>query len=69
MMCEPRGPCWQVSPRSYRPGMGTCIAFARGSDAQCGFKAIHGDVARQLLPLVEDTGWFFDTELLVLAER
>jgi putative flippase GtrA len=39
------------------------------SDAQCGFKAIRGDVARRLLPLVEDTGWFFDTELLVLAER
>ena len=42
---------------------------ARFSDAQCGFKAIRADVARQLLPLVEDTGWFFDTELLVLAER
>jgi putative flippase GtrA len=39
------------------------------SDAQCGFKAIRSDVARELLPLVEDTGWFFDTELLVLAER
>jgi putative flippase GtrA len=39
------------------------------SDAQCGFKAIRGDVARRLLPLVEDTGWFFDTELLVLGER
>jgi putative flippase GtrA len=39
------------------------------SDAQCGFKAIRADVARELLPLVEDTGWFFDTELLVLAER
>jgi putative flippase GtrA len=39
------------------------------SDAQCGFKAIRGDVAQRLLPLVEDTGWFFDTELLVLAER
>ncbi|MGX7681362.1 glycosyltransferase [Jatrophihabitans sp. DSM 45814] len=39
------------------------------SDAQCGFKAIRADVGRQLLPLVEDTGWFFDTELLVLAER
>ncbi|TCK25621.1 bifunctional glycosyltransferase family 2/GtrA family protein [Pseudonocardia endophytica] len=39
------------------------------SDAQCGFKAIRSDVARQLLPLVEDTGWFFDTELLVLAEK
>jgi putative flippase GtrA len=39
------------------------------SDAQCGFKAIRADVAHQLLPLVEDPGWFFDTELLVLAER
>lgn len=39
------------------------------SDAQCGFKAIRADIARRLLPLVEDTGWFFDTELLVLAER
>jgi putative flippase GtrA len=39
------------------------------TDAQCGFKAVRADVARRLLPLVEDTGWFFDTELLVLAER
>ncbi len=39
------------------------------SDAQCGFKAIRSDVAKQLLPLVQDDGWFFDTELLVLAER
>lgn len=39
------------------------------TDAQCGFKAISADVAARLLPLVEDTGWFFDTELLVLAER
>jgi hypothetical protein len=42
---------------------------ARFSDAQCGFKAVRADVARQLLPLVADTGWFFDTELLVIAER
>ena len=42
---------------------------ARFSDAQCGFKAIRADVAARLLPLVQDTGWFFDTELLVLAER
>ena len=39
------------------------------SDAQCGFKAIRADVAERLLPYVADTGWFFDTELLVLAER
>ena len=42
---------------------------ARFSDAQCGFKAIRKDVADELLPLVQDTGWFFDTELLVLAQR
>jgi putative flippase GtrA len=42
---------------------------ARFSDAQCGFKAIRKDVADRLLPLVQDNGWFFDTELLVLAER
>ncbi len=39
------------------------------SDAQCGFKAIRREVAQSLLPLVKDNGWFFDTELLVLAER
>lgn len=42
---------------------------ARFSDAQCGFKAVRADVARELLPLIADTGWFFDTELLVIAER
>jgi glycosyltransferase involved in cell wall biosynthesis len=39
------------------------------SDAQCGFKAVRTDVARRLLPHVRDDGWFFDTELLLLAER
>ncbi|MBV9822875.1 MAG: bifunctional glycosyltransferase family 2/GtrA family protein [Actinobacteria bacterium] len=43
--------------------------LTRFSDAQCGFKAVRAEVARTLLPLVQDTGWFFDTELLVLAER
>jgi glycosyltransferase involved in cell wall biosynthesis len=42
---------------------------ARFTDAQCGFKAMRTDVGARLLPLVEDTGWFFDTELLILAER
>ena len=46
------------------------IGFRAGfSDAQCGFKALCADAARRLLPLVEDEGWFFDTELLLLAER
>ncbi len=45
------------------------VLGARFSDAQCGFKALRTEVARQLIPLVADTGWFFDTELLVIAER
>jgi len=38
-------------------------------DAQCGFKAIRTDVARAIVPLVADIGWFFDTELLIIAQR
>jgi glycosyltransferase involved in cell wall biosynthesis len=39
------------------------------ADAQCGFKAITRGAARRLLPAVRDGEWFFDTELLVLAEK
>jgi glycosyltransferase involved in cell wall biosynthesis len=38
-------------------------------DAQCGFKAIRRDAAQKLIPQVKDNGWFFDTELLLKAER
>lgn len=41
----------------------------RFSDAQCGFKAIRSDAAKKLIPLIKDQKWFFDTELLLLAER
>ncbi|MGH3719714.1 MAG: glycosyltransferase [Pseudonocardiaceae bacterium] len=41
----------------------------RFSDAQCGFKAARTDVVRPLLAHVHDDGWFFDTELLLLAEH
>ena len=41
----------------------------RFSDAQCGFKAAKRGVARELLAQVEDDEWFFDTELLLVAEE
>ncbi|WP_051275002.1 bifunctional glycosyltransferase family 2/GtrA family protein [Cellulomonas sp. URHD0024] len=63
-----RGPRREVISRGYNLVLRGAL-HARFSDAQCGFKAIRADAARQLLPLVADTGWFFDTELLVLAER
>jgi glycosyltransferase involved in cell wall biosynthesis len=43
--------------------------FNAFSDAQCGFKAVRADVAHRLLPLIENNEWFFDTEMLLLAEH
>ena len=63
-----RGTKREVISRCYNLMLHGAL-LTRFSDAQCGFKAIRADVARTLLPLVQDTGWFFDTELLVLAER
>jgi glycosyltransferase involved in cell wall biosynthesis len=63
-----RGPKRETISRAYNLLLRTVLR-SRFSDAQCGFKAVRTDVARSLLPLVEDQGWFFDTELLVLAER
>jgi putative flippase GtrA len=63
-----RGPKREFISRAYNLILRSTLA-AKFSDAQCGFKAIRADVARELLPHVEDTGWFFDTELLVLAQR
>lgn len=63
-----RGPKREIVSRAYNLLLRGTLATGF-SDAQCGFKAVRADVAVRLLPLVEDTGWFFDTELLVLAER
>jgi glycosyltransferase involved in cell wall biosynthesis len=45
------------------------LFFTRFSDAQCGFKALSHQAAQELVPLVENQEWFFDTELLLLAEK
>jgi glycosyltransferase involved in cell wall biosynthesis/putative flippase GtrA len=63
-----RGPRREIISRCYNALLRSALAVGF-SDAQCGFKAVRRDVAERLLPLVEDSGWFFDTELLVIAER
>jgi glycosyltransferase involved in cell wall biosynthesis len=45
------------------------VLAARFPDAQCGFKAGRTEVIKALLPDVQDDAWFFDTELLMLAQR
>jgi glycosyltransferase involved in cell wall biosynthesis len=39
------------------------------SDAQCGFKAVTRKVVINIIPKIQDNEWFFDTELLVVAEK
>ena len=63
-----RGPRREVISRCYNALLHATLS-AGFSDAQCGFKAIRAEAARLLLPLTRDRGWFFDSELLVLAER
>jgi putative flippase GtrA len=63
-----RGPKREFISRTYNVLLRTTMA-ARFSDAQCGFKAGRTEVVQALLPLVADEEWFFDTELLLLAER
>jgi putative flippase GtrA len=63
-----RGPKREFISRTYNLLLRTTLA-ARFSDAQCGFKAARTEIVQALLPTVEDEEWFFDTELLLLAER
>jgi glycosyltransferase involved in cell wall biosynthesis/putative flippase GtrA len=63
-----RYPKRELISRSYNLILRTVLT-TRVRDAQCGFKAVRSSVAQRLLPAIEDDGWFFDTELLLLAER
>jgi len=58
----------EVLSRGYNV-MIKALFFTRFSDAQCGFKALSRQAVRALVPLIENNDWFFDTELLILAEK
>ena len=63
-----RAPRREFISRTYNLMLRSAMA-ARFSDAQCGFKAGRAAIVQALLPRIEDQAWFFDTELLLLAER
>jgi putative flippase GtrA len=63
-----RGPKREFISRTYNLILKIALRN-RFSDAQCGFKAVSRQVALHVVPHVVDDQWFFDTELLVLAER
>jgi len=58
----------EVTSRTYNV-MIKGLFFTRFSDAQCGFKAASRRAVQELVPLIENNEWFFDTELLILAEK
>jgi len=58
----------EVISRGYNL-MIKALFFTRFCDAQCGFKALSRQGVRELVPLIENNEWFFDTELLILAEK
>jgi glycosyltransferase involved in cell wall biosynthesis len=58
----------EVISRGYNL-MIKALFLTRFSDAQCGFKALSRQAVRELVPLAENNEWFFDTELLILAEK
>jgi putative flippase GtrA len=62
-----RGPKREFISRCYNQLLRLVFAV-RFRDAQCGFKAGRADIVKLLLPAVVDEAWFFDTELLLLAE-
>ena len=63
-----RGPKREFISRAYNQLLRGALR-ASFSDAQCGFKAVRADVLPELLGAVHDQGWFFDTELLIAAQR
>jgi putative flippase GtrA len=63
-----RGPRRELISRGYNAILRAAFS-TRITDAQCGFKAIRADVAKTLMPHIDDNEWFFDTEMLLLAEH
>jgi glycosyltransferase involved in cell wall biosynthesis len=58
----------EITSRGYSALFRTMF-FTKFKDAQCGFKALSADAAIALVPLVKDNAWFFDTELLLIAQK
>ncbi|MFC1754024.1 glycosyltransferase [Thermoproteota archaeon] len=45
------------------------MLFTSFTDAQCGFKAVTREAVEEIVSLTKNNKWFFDTEMLVLAEK
>jgi len=63
-----RGLKREITSRSYNLLI-KAVFLPSFHDAQCGFKAVRRDVVQEIVPFIKDQAWFFDTELLLLAQK
>jgi len=63
-----RSPKREFTSRSYNL-MIKSLFLSKFHDAQCGFKAMSRKAADEIIPLVQNQKWFFDSELLIIAEK
>ncbi len=59
----------EITSRTYNALIRVMFPRRTFRDAQCGFKAVSREVAERVVPYIENTGWFFDTELLLLSMK
>ena len=45
------------------------ILWTKITDSQCGFKAAFFSWLKKIIPLIKNNDWFFDTELILIAEK
>ena len=58
----------EITSRGYNKLIWSMF-FVGFPDAQCGFKAMTRQAAHAILPHIKNNNWFFDTELLIIAEK
>jgi glycosyltransferase involved in cell wall biosynthesis len=64
-----RTPLREFTSRVYNLLIGVMFPGRSFKDAQCGFKALTRQAVQELVPQIKDEAWFFDTELLLRAEK
>lgn len=59
----------EITSRGYVTLIRMTFPRLRITDAQCGFKALNRRAVQETVPYIENRMWFFDTELLILAQQ
>ena len=59
----------EITSRGYVALIRMTFPRLRISDAQCGFKALNRRAVEATVPFIENRMWFFDTEMLILAQQ